>query len=137
MHQDIIPMLTYENGVAAMEWLCHVFGFKEKTKWLDEQGSLTHGELQMGNSIIMLADGNSHYKSPANHQRICEQAKKWYSVPYIINGLLIYVHDVPAHFENSKKLGAGILSGLEYGDPGTRYRVEDLEGQRWMFIQKS
>jgi uncharacterized glyoxalase superfamily protein PhnB len=137
MHQNIIPMLTYENGVAAMEWLCHVFGFKEKTKWLDEQGRLTHGELQMGDGIIMLADGNSHYQSPANHRKICEQAKKWYSVPYIINGLLIYVHDVPAHFENSKKQGAVILSGLEYGDPGTRYRAEDLEGQRWMFIQKS
>jgi PhnB protein len=40
------------------------------------------------------------------------------------------------HFEISKNLGAGILSDLEFGEPGTRYRAEDLEGQRWMFIQK-
>ena len=34
MEPDIIPMLTYENGVAAIEWLCRVFGFEEKMKWL-------------------------------------------------------------------------------------------------------
>jgi uncharacterized glyoxalase superfamily protein PhnB len=137
MQQDIIPMLTYENGVAAMEWLCYVFGFKEKTKWLDERGILTHGELEMGESIIMLANGNSNYQSPMHHRQSCEQAKKWYAVPYIINGVLVYITDAPAHFENSKKLGANILSDLEYGDPGIRYRAEDMEGQRWMFIQKS
>lgn len=137
MQQDIIPMLTYENGIAAMDWLCHVFGFREKTRWLDEKGILTHGELQMEESIIMLANGNSSFECPMRHRKTCEQAKKWYSVPYIINGLLVYVSDAPAHFEISKKSGAVILSGLEYGDPGTRYRVEDLEGQRWMFIQKT
>jgi len=31
--------------------------------------------------------------------------------------------------------GAIILSPLEYGAPGTRYRAEDMEGQRWMFLQ--
>jgi hypothetical protein len=34
-------------------------------------------------------------------------------------------------------LGAVILSGLEAGGPGLRYRVEDFEGQRWMFMQKA
>ena len=27
--QEIIPMLAYENGVAAIEWLCKTFGFIE------------------------------------------------------------------------------------------------------------
>ena len=29
-----------------------------------------------------------------------------------------------------------LFSDLEEGGPGLRYRAEDLEGQRWMFIQK-
>jgi uncharacterized glyoxalase superfamily protein PhnB len=133
---DIILMLTYENGVAAMDWLCRVFGFKEKTKWLDNEGKLSHGEICMGEGMIMLANGNKDYQSPLHHRENCSQSAKWYSVPYIINGALVYVENVQAHFENSKKLGAGILTDLEFGEPGDRYRAEDLEGHRWMFMQK-
>jgi uncharacterized glyoxalase superfamily protein PhnB len=136
MHSQIIPMLTYEDGVAAMEWLCRVFGFEEKTKWLDEKGKLTHGEIAMGEGMIMLANGSVDYQSPLHHRQTCAQTAKWYSVPYVINGVLVFVDDVQVHFENSKKLGAGILSNLEFGEPGSRYRAEDLEGQRWMFMQK-
>ena len=71
MNSQIIPMLTYENGVAAMDWLCSVFGFIEKSKWLDDRGLLTHGELQIGESIIMLANGNSDYQSPLHHRLSC------------------------------------------------------------------
>ncbi len=56
--------------------------------------------------------------------------------PILSTVVLVYVDDVQAHFENSGKLGARILSDLEFGEPGTRYRAEDLEGQRWMFMQK-
>jgi uncharacterized glyoxalase superfamily protein PhnB len=136
MHSRIIPMLTYENGVLAMEWLCRVFGFEEKTKWIDDQGMLTHGEIVMGEDMIMLANGNPDYQSPNHHRQHCLQAEKWYVVPYIINGVLVFVDDVQTHFTNSARLGARILSGIETGGPGTRYRAEDLEGQRWMFIQK-
>ena len=62
---------------------------------------------------------------------------KWYSVPYVINGTLVYVDDVENHFKTAKENGAGILSEIESGGLGKRYRVEDLEGQRWMFMQKT
>ena len=136
MDQQIIPMLSYENGVEAMQWLCDVFGFTEKTKWLDENGVLTHGEIAMGDSIIMLASPTPDYQSPAHHRKVCEIAAKWYTVPYIMNGVLVYVDDVEKHFEIAREKGATILSGIETGGPGTRYRAEDLEGQRWMFMQK-
>jgi uncharacterized glyoxalase superfamily protein PhnB len=136
MEPEIIPMLTYENGVAAMEWLCRVFGFTEKTKWLDGEGKLSHGEISMGRGMIMLANGGRDYQSPKHHRENCSQAAKWYTVPYIINGVLVYVEDIKSHFEHSKKQGAVILSELEFGEPGDRYRAEDLEGQRWMFMQR-
>jgi uncharacterized glyoxalase superfamily protein PhnB len=46
----------------------------------------------------------------------------------------VYVADVDAHFERAKREGATILSELEDGFPGRRYRAEDLEGHRWMFM---
>jgi len=57
-------------------------------------------------------------------------------VPYIINGVLVFVTDVEQHFKLASERGATILTGLESGGPGTRYRVEDLEGQRWMFMER-
>ena len=137
MNQQIIPMLAYENGVEAIKWLCDVFGFEEKTKWLDEDGRLTHGELAMGDHIIMLASPTPDYQSPAHHRQVCQAAAKWHNVPYIINGVLVYVADAESHFENAKAKGAVILSEIETGGSGTRYRAEDLEGQRWMFMQRA
>ncbi|NCD70676.1 VOC family protein [Mucilaginibacter agri] len=135
-YPPIIPMLAYEDGVKAMEWLSRVFGFTEQTKWLDDNGRLTHGELAMGEGVIMLAEPSPDYQSPRHHREVCEASAKWQSVPYVINGVLVYVDDVEAHFEHAKASGATILSAIETGGPGTRYRAEDLEGQRWMFMEK-
>ncbi len=131
MKPDVIPMLTYENGVTAMDWLCRVFGFTEKTKWLDREGKLSHGEITMGRGIIMLSNGGMDYQSPKHHRENCSQAAKWYNVPYIINGVLIYVDDIKAHFENSKKLGAIILSDLEFGEPGELA----LKGKKSLYLE--
>ncbi len=136
MNQQIIPMLSYEKGADMMNWLCNVFGFIEKTKWLDENGRLTHGEIAMGDSIIMLASPSPDYKSPASLRKISEDLAKMYTIPYIINGVLVYVDDIENHFKHAKTNGAIILTEIERGGPGTRYRAEDLEGQRWMFMER-
>ena len=134
--QQIVPMLSYENGVAAIEWLCKVFGFSERTRMLDDKGRLAHGEISMGHGIIMLASPTPDYESPKHHREHCESAARWYQSHYIINGVLVYVDDVAKHYENSKNAGANILTPPEIGGIAPRYRVEDLEGQRWMFIQR-
>jgi uncharacterized glyoxalase superfamily protein PhnB len=135
-NQQIIPMLAYEDGIAAMEWLCKVFGFTEVTRMADKKGRLGHGELAMGDSIVMLAEPTPDYQSPKHHVQNCATTAKAYSVPYIINGVLVYVDDVKQHYKHAESNGATILSVLEEGYPGTRYRAADLEGQRWMFMQR-
>lgn len=134
---QIIPMLAYEDGTAAMDWLCKVFGFSEKKRMLDNKGKLAHGELTLGNGIIILASPTDDYQSPRHHRQVCEVAAKWYQVPYIIKGILVYVDDLEKHYQRAKEFGAIFLSDIETGGPGSRYRVEDLEGQRWMFMQKN
>jgi uncharacterized glyoxalase superfamily protein PhnB len=130
-------MLSYENGTAAMDWLCDAFGFTEKTRWLDDAGRLTHGEIAMGESMIMLASPSPDYLSPASYRKISALAAKMYAIPYVINGVLVYVNDIEAHFKNAQSKGVVILSAIETGGPGTRYRAEDLEGHRWMFMQST
>lgn len=131
----VIPMLTYEDRPAMMDWLAQAFGFREITRMLDENGLLAHGELAAGNGRIMLSAATPHYESPSRHREHCERARTWSAVPWVIDGVFVYVDDVDAHFAQAKAAGATIRTGVEDGWPGRRYRAEDLEGHRWMFMQ--
>ena len=132
----VIPMIAYENGPAAMDWLTRAFGFRERARMLGQGGRLSHGEMQAGDGMIMLATPSPHYHGPKRHREECEAAGRWSEVPYIIDGVLVYVDDIDRHFERAKAAGATILSPLEQSGEGKRYRAEDLEGHRWMFIQR-
>ena len=132
----VIPMIAYEDGPKAMDWLATAFGFKERMRMVTPEGRLSHGEMEAGDGLIMLATPSPDYESPKKHREGCEQAHKWSSVPYIIDGVLVYVADVPAHYERAQKAGARILSEVDLDENAKRYRVEDLEGHRWMFMER-
>jgi uncharacterized glyoxalase superfamily protein PhnB len=72
----------------------------------------------------------------ASRSGACGPAQKWSAVPYIVDGVLVYVADVDAHFAQAKQRGAAILTDVETDQYGKRYRAEDLEGHRWMFMQR-
>jgi PhnB protein len=135
----IIPMIAYEDGIAAIEWLSKAFGFRERTEarqlWPD--GTLSHAEMEAGDGLIMLATPTPDYESPRRHRESCERARKWSTVPWIIDGVLVYVDGLDAHYERAKATGATILSAIEDGPPGRRYRVEDHEGHRWFFFERN
>lgn len=135
MDQGVIPMLAYEDGPAAMDWLVRAFGFQERDRRVDN-GRLTHGELDTGHGVIMLATPSPYYHGPKKHREESEAARKWSEVPYIVDGVLVYVDDIEAHFQRASENGATILSPLEQGEGGKRYRAEDVEGHRWMFMQR-
>ncbi len=132
----VIPMLAYQDGPKAMDWLATAFGFKERAHMTTPEGRLSHGEMEAGDGLIMLATPSPDYEGPKQHREGCEQARKWSSVPYIIDGVLVYVSDVGSHFDRARGAGAHILSEVEDGENGKRYRVEDLEGHRWMFMER-
>lgn len=129
----VVPMLAYEDGNAAMDWLIEAFGFVEADRRVDREGRLAHGELQAGDGIVMLATPTPDYESPRHHREHCEAARKWSSVPYIIDGVLVRVRDLDAHFARARAAGARILSEPENTPDGRHYRAEDVEGHRWMF----
>ena len=51
----VIPMISYEDGIAALDWLAKAFGFQERTRLTQPDGSLSLGEMQAGDGLIMLA----------------------------------------------------------------------------------
>jgi uncharacterized glyoxalase superfamily protein PhnB len=133
----VIPMIAYRDGPKAMDWLAAAFGFKERIRMVTPEGRLSHGEMEAGDGLIMLATPSLDYEGPKKHREGCESARRWSSVPYIIDGVLVYVADVPAHYARARKAGARILSEIDLDESAKRYRVEDLEGHRWMFLERS
>jgi PhnB protein len=133
---DVIPFLTYEDGNAALEWLAEVFGFAETARFTSSDGRLSHGEMSVGDGLIMLASPSPAYEGPKRHRGNCAIAASWSALPWIIDGVLVYVDDVDAHYARAKAAGAVILSEPEDGPPARRYRAEDLEGHRWMFMAR-
>jgi uncharacterized glyoxalase superfamily protein PhnB len=134
--QGVVPMLAYRDGSRAMDWLAAAFGFRERARWLDDDGVLTHGEMATDRGVIMLATPTPDYEGPLQHRSHCAQAAAWSAAPWVIDGVLVYVDDIESHFGQAKAGGATLLSGIEAGPEDSRlYRAEDLEGHRWMFMQ--
>lgn len=138
MENRIVPMIAYEDPAIALEWLATAFGFRERgQRFTEPDGRITHAEMELDGSLIMLANPTPHYQSPRRHRDECELARAWSSVPYVIDGLMVYVDDVDEHFRQATRAGARILSDLkdEPHEGIRRYRAEDVEGHRWMFAQ--
>jgi PhnB protein len=133
---SVIPMISYEDGIGALEWLAKAFGFRETARLTAPDGRLSHGEMRAGDGLIMLASPTPDYRGPKRHREACEQARRWSTVPWIIDGVLVYVDHLERHLARAKAAGATILSEIEEGPPGRRYRAEDLEGHRWFFFEK-
>ena len=132
----VVPMLTYADGPAAMDWLAGAFGFVERTRWLDDDGRVAHGEMVAGDGLVMIASTNPAYEGPTAHRAHCPAADRWLDTPWVVDGVLVDVDDIEAHYARAVAAGAPTLSAIEDGGPGRLYRTEDLEGHRWMFLQR-
>jgi uncharacterized glyoxalase superfamily protein PhnB len=135
--QRIIPMFSYEDVGRAADWIAEAFGFEETGRWSDDDGRVTHVNMELDGEEFMLGYPSPDYQSPKHHAETCEQARKWSETPYIVDGVHVSVDDIEAHYERAKAAGATILSELE-DNPGIgqrQYRAEDVEGHRWMFAE--
>lgn len=137
MAGHVIPMLSYEDVAQAAAFATSAFGFRETGRWADEQGRLTHVNLEHAGSVIMFGWPGQGYRSPRHHAERCQIERASLETLYVVDGVLVYVDDVDGHFEIARAAGAAILSPLEDNvDVGQRqYRAEDPEGHRWMFAQ--
>jgi uncharacterized glyoxalase superfamily protein PhnB len=137
MTQRIIPMIAYEDAAAAIDWLTEAFGFREREgqRYTDDDGTVTHAELERDGAIVMLGTPNADYEGPRRHRETCEAARRWQDNPWVIDGVFVTVDDVEAHHVQTVAAGAVVIRPLEdYEGAGIRlYTAEDLEGHRWMF----
>ena len=131
-----IPMLSYEDVAGAIDWLSKAFGFREVgQRYTDDAGRVTHAELELDGALVFLGWPGEGYMSPAHHAQVCEHARKWSAVPYVVNGIHVTVNDVDEHLSRARAAGASILREPTDEPYGRMYNAADLEGHRWMFMQ--
>jgi PhnB protein len=132
---DVVPMLSYEDCSAAADWLVEAFGFEEVERF-DEDGEVTHVTMRAGHGFVFLGKPGASYVNPKHLREQSEAAARMYEVPWVVDGVWVQVDDVGAHFDQARAAGARPLGEVEDGPLERRYRVEDLEGHRWMFVQR-
>ena len=133
---QVVPMLAYRDAPEALSWLAKAFGFRERTRMEEPDGTIGHAELVLDDGgVVVLASGPPGYEGPRRHRVGCAAAAAWSKVPWVVNGVCVQVGDVDAHYAQAKGAGATILSEPEDQPYGRMYRAEDLEGHRWMFMK--
>ncbi|HEX8100498.1 MAG TPA: VOC family protein, partial [Actinomycetota bacterium] len=106
MAQRITPMLSYENVAAAVDWLTNSFGFREVgQRYTDDEGRVTHAELELDGALVYLGWPGPDYQSPDHHAKECDHARTWLQVPYVVDGVHVYVDDLDKHYERARQSG--------------------------------
>jgi uncharacterized glyoxalase superfamily protein PhnB len=119
-YPQLCPYLYYENGAEAMDWLAKAFGFRERMRVAEDDGTIRHAEMELGDAVIMLGTPPGH-KSPAH-------------LGQVTVGMYVRVDDVDAHYQHAKAAGAEVENEPTNQDYGDRsYGVRDLEGHQWWF----
>ena len=117
----VTPYLYIDGAAEAIDFYGKVFGAEERMRMGGPEGKIGHAELQIGESIIMLAD---------DHPEMNVRGPK--AVGGTPVAISVYVEDVDAVFEVAVEAGAKELRPLEnqfYGDRSGMF--EDPFGHHW------
>lgn len=117
----VTPYLSVDGADKAIEFYCDILGAVERMRMPGPDGKIGHAELEIGGSMIMLADPFPDAGAPT---------------PSALGGspvtLMVYVADVDDVFARALKAGAKEIAPLQdqfYGDRSGQF--EDPFGHRW------
>jgi PhnB protein len=117
----VTPYLCVDGASAAIEFYTAVLGATERMRIPSPGGRIGHAELEIGDSLIMLAD--EHPEMDVRGPRSIG------GTPVTVS---VYVEDVDRVFERALQAGARALRPVQdqfYGDRSGRF--EDPFGHRW------
>jgi PhnB protein len=60
----VTPYLYYEDVAAAMAWLAQAFGYRDRLRMTNDDGSIAHAEMERGDAVIMLGTPGPDYRNP-------------------------------------------------------------------------
>lgn len=118
----VVPVLVYDDVAEAIAWLCGAFGFSERLRYVGRDGRITHAQLSIAESAIMLGAKGGEFHPPRQGE--------------VNQYVVVHVDDVDKHFEHAKQFGARIRQSPADQPFGERqYTAQDPAGHRWTFSQ--
>ncbi len=112
-YHTVTPYLTVADAEAQIDFLKRAFGAKEKYRHADDQGHVSHAEVKVGDSMVMIGQARGEWTP--------RQA-----------GFYLYVEDVDSIYKQAIAAGAKSLReprNEAYGDRSGG--VEDSQGNQW------
>jgi PhnB protein len=121
-YPTVSAYIFYADVGAALEFVADAFGFTERMRNTNPDGSLSHCELAYGDSVIMLGSPPD-YRNPAQ-------------LGAVTVGIHVHVDDVDAHYARAVAAGATAERAPVDMPYGVRsYAATDPEGHQWYFAQ--
>ena len=120
-YPQVTPYLFVDGAEAAVDFYSSVFGATERMRMPGPGGKIGHAELQLGDSLLMVAD-----EFPEMGGR---SPRTVGGSPVIVS---VYVEDVDAVFERAVQEGATVVRPVDdqfYGDRAGQF--EDPFGHQW------
>jgi PhnB protein len=120
-YHAVTPYLIVDGAAKALDFYKQVFGAKERMRMPGPGGKVGHAEINIGDSVIMLAD---------EHPEMGARGPK--SIGGSPTSIVLYVENVDTTVKAAVGAGAKIVRPIEdkfYGDrSGT---IEDPFGHQW------
>jgi PhnB protein len=120
-YHTVTPYLAVEDAAAAIDYYKKVFGATERVRMDTPDGKIGHAELEIGDSLVMLADAVPQFSTRAPTE-----------VGATTASIFLYVEDVDAVVKGAVDAGATVL--MEVADQfwGDRFgTVQDPFGHQW------
>ena len=118
--------VVYRDPRAAIAWLEKAFGFETVMIVENEDGSIGHSELKLGDGVIYVGfEWDERHRSPASLGGVNTQSLSFH-----------FNEGLDEHFARAKAAGATVLREPADQFSGDRnYMVADPEGHVWGFSQ--
>jgi len=111
-YQTVMPYLILNNAMDFFEFTKKVFDAREKERYLNEDGSLMHGEVVIGGSTIMFGNASEQWKVQTA-------------------GLYVNVVNADKTFQKAIDSGSTVVQAMSDQSYGRSGGVKDPFGNVW------
>ncbi len=120
-YHTLIPYIAVDDAAKAIEYYKKAFGAKERSRMDGPEGTIGHAELEIGDSVVMLAD-------PFPHASTTPPSDAGSTTVAIV----MYVEDVDAVVKKAVDEGATITEEVDDKFWGDRFgTIRDPFGHVW------
>jgi PhnB protein len=117
-YNSVSPYLVVNGADATIKFLVEVFNAAELRRIPNDAGKLTHAEVRIDDTVVMMADGGDG----------------WPPIPAHVH---IYVSDVDAIYQRAIAAGAmSVQEPIKKDDEDKRGGVKDAGGTTWWIATK-